>query len=227
MSSVAKASRDSIIRAWKAWVVAGRARSQGSGGGAASSAQRLQRKLKFTSLGSLAVEKHPELLPQARGQLWWQDVSPAQRKRPRVAEQSRSSGSLAAPAASAHTPESPLKKYINEHRVELMAELELRRSQATQAEASGNSTFEIGWLAGKKGWLDWRENNDAKFRGVLRSMRGGKRKVVNRRLTPIDDLQSAVPPPRLQPQRQEQRLAWATLVSNGWFLLTGQRCVGA
>ena len=127
VSSVPKASRDALVRHWRAE----------SRAAAPAAAQRKElRAHKFANKVSAALERRPELFPQARGKLHWESTTPARRRRFR-----------------SHRPlQRLLGEYAEEHEEELEAETARRHARASQSLAASRVT---SWPESKAEWLRW------------------------------------------------------------------------
>ena len=201
VSSVSKASRGACVRQWRT-----ESRS------AAPTAQQRKelRSHKFANKVSVALERRPELFPQARGKLHWQETQPKRRKRFR-----------------SHRPlQRLLEEYVEEHQEELEAEAARRRACAKQMMGSSHVT---SWPQSKVEWLRWMELERATYDKALQSVKAGVRRAVNMRVTPHPDVPPKDPTVRMKPQTDTAWPAWAGKLRNGWHALrlqdTGVRLV--
>ena len=105
VSSVAKASRDGFVRHWRT--------ESRAAAPTAKSAKKL-RSYKFSNKISIAYERRPDLFPQARGQLHWEEVRQKRRKRLR----------------SRRPLQRLFQEYVDEHKDELEEERARRRACA-------------------------------------------------------------------------------------------------
>ena len=79
--SVAKASRDNIIRKWRTW---SRQRREAQGAHSHSSRVRhtkVKRQLRSMNIHSLAARKRPDLVRIPQGALWWQPTTSKQARK--------------------------------------------------------------------------------------------------------------------------------------------------
>ena len=70
LSSVAKASRDSVLLAWRVY---SQKMQQATGHSTRQASARAKRKLKYLNVQSMAMKKRPDLFPRGKGKLWWED----------------------------------------------------------------------------------------------------------------------------------------------------------
>ncbi len=131
--TTSKASRDSIIRRWR---TEAREYQEAHGDGSAK-AKKMARRMKHSSVRSLALKHRPDLFVQAKGRLWWQEGHQAAELRPNVNQWER---------------EQELQRFIAEHADELQGELAALRhgpaSEATRASAppSGLPLSKSEWV---------------------------------------------------------------------------------
>ena len=200
VSSVPKALRDACVRHW-------RTESRST----ALTAEQDLRAHKFANKVSVALERRPELFPQARGKLHWEKTQPKRRKRFR-----------------SHRPlQRLLEEYVEEHKEELEAEAARRHACAKQSIMA--STHVTSWPHSKVEWLRWMELERATYDKALQSVKAGVRQAVNVRVTPHPDVPKKDPTVRIKPQTDTARPAWAGKLRNGWHALrlpdTGVRLV--
>ena len=191
VSSVSKASRDAFVRHWRTE----------SRAAAPTAEQREElRAHKFANKVSVALERRPELFPQARGKLHWESTKPARRRRFR-----------------SHRPlQRLLGEYVEEHEEELEAETARRHARASQSLAASRVA---SWPESKAEWLRWMERERATYDKALQSVKAGVRRAVNVRVTPHPDVPVKDPAVRVKPQTDTARPAWAGKLRNGWHVL--------
>ena len=178
VNSVAKASRDAVLRSW-------RVRTMRPAAPAAKKRQARKRSAKHWGVGSMAVEERTELSP-----LFCRDGGAS------------------------------LREYIAAHRERLEAKVKAVQAQAQVVEAQDttqSADFELSWPSARTSWLEWIEEHQAKFEGVLRDMRNGARRIVNEQLRPLADVPDSAP--LLAPKEKLPKPPWAKLVRNGWYAL--------
>ncbi len=201
VDTVAKASRDSFIRLWRA---------------EANREIRLQRdrvsdvsKVKHLNPVALACRMHPTLFPQAVGHLRWQGldggvIADFSKLRP-----GRSSG--------------PLQQFVSDHGAELRAEVERLKRTALVARAisagrsSGSVCSKRSWPLSKPGWVSWCQKNPELFREAMKEVKDGSRNIVNARLQPHEDLEDQAPKQKIK--HEKQMTPWAARLQNGWYAL--------
>ena len=159
---------------------------------------------------SVALERRPELFPQARGKLHWEKTKPKRQKRLR-----------------SHRPlQRILDEYVEENKDELEAEAARRHALARKGLLGDRVT---SWPATKTQWLRWLEREQATYDTALQSVKAGVRRAVNVRVTPHPNVPQKDPAVRIKPQTDTARPPWAGRLHNGWYALrlqdTGVRLV--
>ena len=191
VSSVAKASRDSVVRAWRS--------TSGAKGSAAPAARiraklaKRKRSLSHLGTAAFACQKHPEFFPSQR------NASCRKELRERGAS---------------------LRAYVAEHKESLQAELVELRAQAAAALTDHDAmlpSFELSWPKDKEAWYRWLLENQTRFENLLREARGGVRRAVSQRLKPAPEVPDSAP--SLLQKRKVPKVPWARLVRNGWYAL--------
>ena len=179
VNSVAKASRDSILRSW-------RLRSTHPAAPAAKQCKALRkrkRSAKHLGVASMALAECAELSPVL----------------------CRDGGAS-------------LREYIAANRSDLQVKVEAVQAQvAATPDTTGSTEFELSWPLARACWLEWIQENQARFEDVLRDMRNGARRTVNTQLRALADVPASAPP-----MAQKARIpqpSWAKLVRNGWYVL--------
>ena len=172
VTSVSKASRDAFVRQWRTESRA-----------AATNAQQRQelRAHKFANKVSVALERRPELFPQARGKLHWETRQPKRRKRLR----------------SNRPLQRLLEEYVKENEEELEAEAVRRHVRAQKGLVGGRVT---SWPATRAEWLRWLQREQSKYDTALQSVKAGVRRAVNVRMTPHPNVPQKDPAVRIKPQ---------------------------
>ena len=197
--SVAKASRDSIIRMW---------RTQKCKVEESKQSQKVRSKrlrARHTNLFSLAVKRKPSLLPQARGRLFGAKKPANKRQMARL---------RAGVTLKNHSE--ALRAFVDEHRESLAAELEEVKEAARRS--ATELSFNSSCPATQSDFCKWISQNETRWKEAVQRARNGARKQVNVRLTPEAGSQRAAPG-RLAPARPRSELKWRTLLSNGFFAL--------
>lgn len=195
-TSVAKASRDGFVREW-------RLMSRGSQLDPAQSARRrakMQRRLRFSNLRSVALERRTDLFPR--------HVVSGSGKKPRVIEPND------------HLREEALQEYIASEKTLLQEEVNRRREVATASVAGATDVgfnASHGWPASRHAWLQWFSKSEESFRHAMRAVREGSRRHVNARLEAAPDLLGMDMPPRLEAQPTAARPSWANRVRQGVY----------
>ena len=102
---------------------------------------------------SIALERRPDVFPQAEGKLWWETKSLRAAKKLRKPAQA---------AGGRKGAMEPLHAYVAEHRHELGAEVSRRRAPLKE-ERPTQIGWATSWLVSKRAWLEWLDDNEEKF----------------------------------------------------------------
>ncbi len=158
---VAAASRDSILRDWRRDAREVQLQAAASACGGRSKAARRAR---HTNCMSLALRRVPHAFPQAQGRLWWQLRSRGGAARMRESELSE------------EQRREELRRYMEEHRETLEADLASIRAAAPAAPAAFRHTVPMS----KAAWVEWLATgkNGELFRKTLRDARAGARRAA-------------------------------------------------
>ncbi len=199
--SCAVASRSSILRRWRIW-----SRSVRVSAARGADVKKKHRKAKHSNLVSVALARHPDLFPRARGRLHWQlDVN------------DQDARSLRAGSADRALGRERLREYIENNRASLEAELAVLRDQAERPFSPGASM----WPPTKGAWLAWLDSHEDHFRATLRACREGRRRSLNHRLDPEEFPDGAL---RVRPAEGPawcigRKFPCAKLLGNGFFVI--------
>ena len=195
--SVAKASRDSMLRQWRTEV-----HKRNAQGGTTRQRVKSRQRANHCNVHGMALKRRPDLFPQAQGKLWWQGE-----------DQRASSKVLRTDDKSQEDNREELKRFIDENRQSLEAELQKTSAQEASAMPEHSPTT---WPASRPEWVAWLQNHRERFDGTMRRVRLGCRNEVNCRLCSPGALPAVS---RLQPMRRSVvgKLPWAPRIFDGFL----------
>ena len=111
-----------------------------------------------------------------------------------------------------------LREYIAAHRTDLQVKVQAAQAQLVATQDTKRSTeFQLSWPLARASWVEWIQENQARFDDVLRDMRHGARRIVNQQLRALPDVPDSAP--LLLPKARVPQPSWAKLVRNGWYVL--------
>ena len=189
--TVSRASRNSVLRRWL--LIRERLMKRKR-----VEKKYAKRKPSRTNIRALAVKRNTHLLPRARGKLHWE---------------SGVTGAMRAPMTHSGD-ETALKAYIADHRNELIAERDAKRSKCVAPTDDDVGEYPVL----KKDLLSWFERHDQQFRNRLKTA-SAARVALSHRI--FNDGSSLPPAPRIYPKGGAQPVgAWRAKLAQcrqGWF----------